>query len=233
MTEEMQDRALTVVLADAAAIRSTIERKANHNQNVIGLHLTVVAAVAGFILAEKADPRLLLLLPLISAALGLNVASQYRDIRIAGEYIEQVLSPAVARYTGDRTLFGWETFYWKRKYDGHLSQALAMGLIFPGVSTVALAVTLPSVRSTSDVIAWSIGAGMLVLLLASWSYRLREMVRARHGRFLRRRAAPAPASAPAAAPEAAAVPAPAPAAVPTTAQEAAAAPAPAPGTAGT
>ncbi|TDC40669.1 hypothetical protein E1211_00755 [Micromonospora sp. 15K316] len=181
MTEEMQNRALTAALADAAAIRSTIERKANHNQNVIGLHLTVVAAVAGFILAERADLRLLLLLPLLSAALGLNVVSQYRDIRIAGEYIEQVLSPAIARYTGNATIFGWESSYWKRKRDGHVAQALAMGLIFPGVSTVALAVTLPAVRNPADLLAWSLGAGLLLLLLAAWSYRLREMVRARRG----------------------------------------------------
>ncbi|RKN36572.1 hypothetical protein [Micromonospora musae] len=182
MTEEMQNRALTAALADAAAIRSTIERKANHNQNVIGLHLTVVAALAGFILVERADLRLLLLLPLLSTALGLNVVSQYRDIRIAGEYIEQVLGPAIARYTGNARVFGWETFYWKRKHDGHFAQALAMGLIFPGVSTVALAITLPAVRNPADVIAWSLGAGLLLLLLAAWSYRLREMVRARRGR---------------------------------------------------
>lgn len=198
MTEEMQDRALTAALADAAAIRSTIERKANHNQNVIGLHLTVVAAVAGFILAEKADLRLLLLLPLISAALGLNVASQYRDIRIAGEYIEQVLSPAIAQYTGNRTIFGWESFYWKRKHDGHLAQAVAMGLIFPGVSTVALGVALPAARTGFDLLAWAVGAGLLALLLVSWSNRLREMIRARDVRLWRRRTTPATAPRPAA-----------------------------------
>ncbi|QGN50474.1 hypothetical protein GKC29_29055 [Micromonospora sp. WMMC415] len=191
MSGEMPDRALTAALADAAAIRGTIERKATHNQNVIGLHLTVVAAVAGFILAEKADLRLLLILPLVSAALGLNVVSQYRDIRIAGDYIEQVLRPAIAQYTGNGTLFGWEAFYWKRKHDGHLAQATAMGLIFPGVSTLALAITLPAVRTLADRLAWVVGAGMLVLLLASWTNRLSEMARARRVRLLRRRMPPA------------------------------------------
>ncbi|NJP32059.1 hypothetical protein [Micromonospora thermarum] len=194
MTEEMRERALTAALADAAAIRSTIERKATHNQNVIGVHLTVVAAVAGFILAEKADLRLLLLLPLVSAALGLNVVSQYRDIRIAGDYIEQVLRPAIAQYTGNGTLFGWEAFYWKRKQDGHLAQAAAMGLIFPGVSALALAITLPAVRTLDDRLAWVVGAGMLVLLLASWTNRLSEMARARRVRLLQRRMPPAPSA---------------------------------------
>lgn len=191
MGEDMPDRALTAALADAAAIRSTIERKATHNQNVIGLHLTVVAAVAGFILAEKADLRLLLLVPLVSAALGLNVVSQYRDIRIAGEYIEQVLRPAITRYTGNGRLFGWETFYWQRKHDGHLAQAAAMGLIFPGVSTLALVITLPAVRTLADRVAWAVGAGMLLLLLASWTNRLTDMARARRLRHLQRRKATA------------------------------------------
>ncbi|MEU2612136.1 hypothetical protein ABZ570_11210 [Micromonospora sp. NPDC007271] len=192
MTEEMPDRALTAALADAAAIRSTIERKAIHNQNVIGLHLTVVAAVAGIILSETADLRLLLLLPLVSAALGLNVVSQYRDIRIAGEYIEQVLRPAIAQCTGNGNLFGWETFYWKRKHDGHLAQAVAMGLIFPGVSALALAITLPAVRTLADQVAWGAGAGMLLLLLASWANRLVEMVRARRLRLRELRMSPEP-----------------------------------------
>ncbi len=183
MTDEMADRALTAALADAAAIRSIIERKAIHNQNVIGLHLTVVAAVVGIILSETADLRLLLLLPLVSAALGLNVVSQYRDIRIAGEYIEQVLRPAIAQYTGNGNLFGWDAFHWKRKHDGHLAQAVAMGLIFPGFSAIALAITLPAVHTVADGVAWAIGAGMLLLLLASWANRLAEMVRARRLRL--------------------------------------------------
>ncbi|MFF5171532.1 hypothetical protein ACFY3U_02725 [Micromonospora sp. NPDC000089] len=187
---EMENRALSATLADAAAIRSTIERKANHNQNVIGVHLTIVAAVAGFVLSDKADLRLLLLVPLVSAALGLNVASQYRDIRIAGDYLEQVLRPAVARYTGDKSLFGWEAFYWARKHNGHLTQAMAMGLIFPGVSALALGISLYAVRGALGWLAWAVGAAMLILLLAAWANRLVEMARSRRVRLLSRRVPP-------------------------------------------
>ncbi|MER7334499.1 MULTISPECIES: hypothetical protein [unclassified Micromonospora] len=188
MSEEQKNRALEAALADAAAIRATIERKANHNQALVGVNLTAVAAIAGFVLSEKADLRMFLLLPVLSTALGLSVVSQYRDIRIAGQYIEQVLRPAIARYTGEPSLFGWEVFYWRRKHDGHVAQALAMGVIFPGVSTLALAVTLPGIRTTADKLAWAVGAAMLLLLLGAWSNRLHEMVRARWARF--RRASP-------------------------------------------
>jgi hypothetical protein len=185
LSEEQKDRALEAALADAAAIRATIERKANHNQALVGVNLTAIAAVAGFVLSEKADLRMFLLLPVLSTALGLSVVSQYRDIRIAGQYIEQVLRPAIARYTGEPSLFGWEVFYWRRKHDGHVAQALAMGVIFPGTSTLALAITLPGVRTTGDRLAWALGAAMLLLLLAAWSTRLHEMVRARWARFRR------------------------------------------------
>ncbi|MFI7021134.1 hypothetical protein ACIBMZ_00240 [Micromonospora sp. NPDC049900] len=173
---------MDAALADAAAIRATIERKANHNQNLISLYLTAVAAVAGVVLSEKADVRLLLLLPMLSAALGLSVAAQYRDGRIAGAYLEEVLRPAIARHTGDDSLFGWETYYRMRKHDGHLAQAFALGLIFPGVSALALAFTLPSMRNWTDRAAWAIGAGMLLLLIVGWSPRLIEMFRARRHR---------------------------------------------------
>ncbi|GGM67670.1 hypothetical protein GCM10011608_61110 [Micromonospora sonchi] len=200
MNEETRNRALQAALAEAAAIRSTIERKANYNQNLVGLNLTAVAAVAGIVLSEKADVRLLLLLPVLSAALGLSVAAQYRDGRIAGQYLEQVLRPAIARHTGDETLFGWETYYRQRKHNGHLGQAIAMGLIFPGVSTLALAFTLPSMDSWIDLAAWALSAGMLLLLIFGWSSRLIEMIRVRRGR--RQPTAVAERLIPAAAPEA-------------------------------
>ncbi|MEU9509404.1 hypothetical protein AB0D32_24350 [Micromonospora sp. NPDC048170] len=183
MSEEQKGRALEAALADAAAIRATIERKANHNQALVGVHLTAVAAVAGFVLSEKADIRMFLLLPVLSAALGLSVVSQYRDIRIAGQYIEQVLRPTIARYTSEPGLFGWEAFYWQRKHDGHVAQALAMGMIFPGVSVLALAVTFPGIQGAGDKLAWAVGAVMLLILIGAWSNRLREMVRARWAQF--------------------------------------------------
>ncbi|MER7418004.1 hypothetical protein ABT346_14675 [Micromonospora peucetia] len=183
MSEEQKGRALEAALADAAAIRATIERKANHNQALVGVNLTAVAAVAGFVLSEKADIRMFLLLPVLSTALGLSVVSQYRDIRIAGQYLEQVLRPTIARHTGEPGLFGWEAFYWQRKHDGHVAQALAMGVIFPGISALALAVTLPGIQGTGDKLAWAVGAAMLLILLGAWSNRLGGMIRARWAQF--------------------------------------------------
>ncbi|HZM79708.1 MAG TPA: hypothetical protein VFC19_28595 [Candidatus Limnocylindrales bacterium] len=63
--------AAKVALAEFSALRNEIDNLANAHRFMMNLNLTVVVGIVGLILAEKADPHLLFVLPIASSAIGL------------------------------------------------------------------------------------------------------------------------------------------------------------------
>jgi hypothetical protein len=58
-------------LAQFNALRDEVGQRSGHQHTLVGLTVTSVGTIAGFVLAEKADPVLLLLVPFICFGLGM------------------------------------------------------------------------------------------------------------------------------------------------------------------
>lgn len=59
-----------IALAKFSSLRDEIAQRSAHQHTVINIAVTAVSTIAGFVLANKADPLLLLVVPFVSFALG-------------------------------------------------------------------------------------------------------------------------------------------------------------------
>jgi hypothetical protein len=75
--------------AEFGAYRQEILARSGHQQALLALNLTAISGLAGFVLAQKADERLLLLLPIVCSAIGLLWYDHARNIESLGDYIRQ------------------------------------------------------------------------------------------------------------------------------------------------
>jgi hypothetical protein len=158
------DRAVDVILSEFSAARSEIDRKNAAYVSLLGLYVTGVGAVGGFVISNHASVRLLLILPILGSALGLAVMGESRDRKITGMYIVNELRPLLVEYAGDDRLLRWELFYREHGGRGYRNRAVAMGLLFPGISIGALVVTIGQLMSIGDWIAWLIGCSLVAVL---------------------------------------------------------------------
>lgn len=171
MANEQHDRALTAILAECSAISALVDRKALMITTLVTFNITAVTTVAGFIISGKANKELLLVLPVVTAALGLLVAAQDVDARTAESYLKNNLHPLVQKYTGERNAWVWVEFMDSRRtpLTVAMTRALPMGLIFPGICVATLALSLPGVNGAGQWVAWGMGVALTALLVTSWA----------------------------------------------------------------
>lgn len=178
MARTTSDVRLEGLLAEYETINTLVERKTTLITTLITFHATAIATVVGFIVSAKADSRLLLVIPIISAILGLLISAQDFDIRTAESYVRTVLRPILAEYTGDDRLWRWHEQLLDRRravFVG-LTRLAPLGLLFPGAAVASLVFTVVRLRTVLDWSAWSMGIVLTVLLLLGWSHALRALV---------------------------------------------------------
>ncbi len=168
-----------VALAEFAALRNEIDNLAGAHRTMMNLNITVVAALVGFVLANRADPHLLLALPPASGAIGLVYQWYVLHARNIGDYINEHLRPLLAEYTGDDRVLGWEhhlrtSVY--RRFGSNLSGRLSYLIIFPGVPVAGLAVTAPLLDSPWYVAAWLLGVALSATQITVWVRQARDWV---------------------------------------------------------
>ncbi len=102
MSDEDSTRSLCVqtALAEFSALRDEIANRSSAQHTLIGLNLTAIGGIGGFVLSEHADVRLLLLLPILSPALGLLFFDHAINIKKIGTYIGEELRPALVAILG-------------------------------------------------------------------------------------------------------------------------------------
>jgi hypothetical protein len=190
MARITSDVRLEGLLAEYETVNTLVERTTTLITTLITFHATAIATVVGFIVSEKADIRLLLVIPIISAILGLLISSQDFDIRTAEGYVRTVLRPILAEYTGDDHLWRWHEQLLERRravFVG-LTRLAPLGLLFPGAAVASLLVTVAGLRTGLDWLAWALGLVLTVLLLG-WSHALSALVGTRSARLPRPRRA--------------------------------------------
>jgi hypothetical protein len=169
------DLALQVILAEFSALRDEIKDRAATAYTLLSINITVTVAAAGFVLSDKADPRLLLLLPLTAPALGMLFLDHALNINNIGGYINNNLRPlAVAAARGAATesskLLSFEMYV--REYEKLRLRRILHGfpliLLFEGFPLAALIFCAKRLQHGWEWILWAVGLAMVVTYLILW-----------------------------------------------------------------
>jgi hypothetical protein len=162
---------LSVALAEFGKLRDEIAGRSNTLWTLLALNATVSSTVAGFVLAQKADPLLVLLLPLLAPSLGLLVIDHATNIGNIGEYINTVIKPLIHEATGEPRLLRYEE--WVDKWETRSTRrVLAFGLplilLFTVVPVASLVYTIPHLDNGTVWALWATGLALTAFQVALW-----------------------------------------------------------------
>jgi hypothetical protein len=177
--DDPRQSAATVALAEFSALRNEIDNLANAHRFMMNLNLTVVVGIVGFVLADKADPHLLFVLPIASSAVGLVYQWYVVHAMHIGDYINDRLRPILVERTRNEHILGWETHLREVVYarrGSALAGRLAYLLLFPAVPAISLLVLLSYLDSIWYTAAWIVGAALVLTQVVLWLLNVRRWV---------------------------------------------------------
>ncbi len=169
-----------VSLTEFNKLRDEISGRTSSAWTLLGINATVSSTVAGFVLAQKANPLLLLLLPLLTPSLGLLFIDHAVNIGNIGEYINTVLKPLLHETTGDSRLLCYEE--WVDKYEEQpirrlLPFGIPLVLLFNAVPVASLLFTITRLHTAWDWVLWATGVMMTGVQVSFWSIFLAPPLR--------------------------------------------------------
>ena len=151
--------------AEFEAYRQEISDRSGHQHALITLNLTVLSAVVGFVLSDKADPRVLLLLPIVSSAIGLLWYDHARNIESLGDHIRSELK----RFNGyEERIAGLEKEEWRR-----VPMGLALIVLFVVTPIAGLVIPLGRIHGAYWSL-WGAGVSMSAICVFFFSRWIRE-----------------------------------------------------------
>ncbi|MFG2165942.1 hypothetical protein [Micromonospora chersina] len=168
------DNRTNLLVAEYNAIRAVMAQKSAASHTLVGAYLTVVAVILGFVVANRADPRLLLAVPVLAAISGITILRRRRDREAANAYIRDVLRPVAVECSGDDRVFRWDDFYARQKDSRSLLYEFGLQLVFPLSGAVCLFVTLPLLGSVGEWLAWLTGLSFLIALVSAYVHQNRD-----------------------------------------------------------
>jgi hypothetical protein len=92
-TLEGEKQLIGVLLAQFNACRGEILARSASQATLMGLNISAVGVIAGFYFSAHADPRLLLVIPLLSPMLGIIWQDHAINIGNIGRFIQQSIMP--------------------------------------------------------------------------------------------------------------------------------------------
>lgn len=162
------DNRTNLLIAEYNSIRAVVAQKSSASHALVGAYLTVVAVILGFVVANRADPRLLVTVPILAAASGITILRRRRDREAANRYIIEVLRPIALECTGDERILTWEDFYARHRDERSFLYEFGLQLVFPLTAAAALIATLPLLDSVGDWLVWLAGLIFLGALLFTY-----------------------------------------------------------------
>jgi hypothetical protein len=162
---------IQIALAEFGKLRDEISGRSGAAWTLLGLNATVTSAVAGFVLAQKADPLLLLLLPLLTPSLGLLFIDHATNIGNIGEYIDKVLKPLLQEEAREPRLLCYEE--WVDAFEREpirrlLPFGIPLVLLFNVVPVAALLYTADRISTPWGWVLWALGVLMTAVQVAFW-----------------------------------------------------------------
>ena len=174
---------ISAALAEYTALRAEVTNRISGQDTMLNLYMTAAAATFGFALSGHADPLILLVLPLLSAAARLLYHNHNLYIKLVSAYLNDQLRPLVTGRLGEPALLGWQersTEYQRGPRWRRLAHPAGLALLFPVSAAAALALAAPRLSSPWAWLAWACG-WLLVLtqvLLAHQELRPAQVRRA-------------------------------------------------------
>jgi hypothetical protein len=155
-------------LAEYGTLRAEITSRISAQDAMISIHVTAVAAIIGFALAERGSLVILLIVPPLSCAVSAMYVNHNAFIRLISHYIQTEIRPVLVS-DAHADVLAWEGWC-RRGGDGRavrLRRALLVTLIalfvLPGVLTMGL--VWPALSSWWAWLAWSVNWALLALEL--------------------------------------------------------------------
>lgn len=152
----------TVRLGEFSALRAEIQQRTSFQHALVTLNLTAVATITGFVAAQKASQQLLLILPVVSPALGLLWLDHNRTIAVIAAYVRD-------------DLWKWKPSWEKRMSEyreGSQSWSLSFWapvlLIFFAVSVAALVIAFPKGEAATSWVLWLAGVALSSMYLVAF-----------------------------------------------------------------
>jgi hypothetical protein len=122
-------------LAEFTALRAEVERRATGQWNVLALQIAIAGAVFGFALSAPRREILLLVVPIASYMTCGRYIIHARGLRLISIYIRESLSD---RVPGGLLWEQWRQGNVTRFPIGHFGVAHFTGVVFPGISLLAI-----------------------------------------------------------------------------------------------
>jgi hypothetical protein len=148
--------ALTALLAEYGSLKAEIARRSEAQDRLVAANLTATGIVAGFVLSDGADERLLFLLPLFSIALGFLWLDHARVIGNKGAAIES-LAPIVDRVTNETGLLRDEARVRvdeQRSWARWIPFGVPILIVFVAVPVIALVRLYDEPSSSAQALWW-------------------------------------------------------------------------------
>jgi hypothetical protein len=166
-----QTSVVQVLLAEFNKLRDEISGRTTAAWTLLGINATASSAIAGFVLAQKADPLLLLILPLLTPSLGLLFIDHAVNIGNIGKYINTVLKPLLREAAGDSRLLSYEE--WVDKYEEQpfwrlLPFGIPLVLLFNVVPVASVLFTITVIDTPWDWALWVTGVVMTAVQVSFW-----------------------------------------------------------------
>ena len=157
---------INVTLAEYTALHAEITNRISGQDTMLNLYMTATAAIFGFALSGHANSLILLVLPLLSAAVRLLYHNHNLYIRLISSYLNNQLRPLVTDRVGEPRLLGWHqrsAEYQRGPQRSRLTHSAGLALLFPVPAAVALVLVVPRLISPWTWLAWSFGRPLLLV----------------------------------------------------------------------
>ncbi len=166
-------------LSEFRALRDEIERRGRVQYTLITLNMTALATLLGiaFSSPEWWEPRIWLVIPILSSFLSLLHLNQDFTIATIGHYIRDKIRPKLCELTGDVEVMGWELWTREETRRFKIPRELTFGLAAPSLyilpSMIILIATFGMVFSSEGwmIATWIVGLILTLLSLCGWYYR--------------------------------------------------------------
>ena len=164
---------VNVALTEFNALRNEIMNRSSSLFTLLNLNITVTATICGFVLSKTADSRLLLILPLLSPALGMLSLDHSFNINNIGNYIKTQIRPVILdniEYE-DLRLLNYESFV-ARYEQNVLLRLLPLGLplmlLFIAIPLSASLFLTSKLQNTWEKFLLVAGLIMIVSYMVFW-----------------------------------------------------------------
>ena len=188
---EPNDSAITIALAEYAALRAEILSRLSAQAALIGVTLTAIGVIVGIVLTREDSLDLLLVVAITAPALGLFFIDHMRQLALLGLYIRSELWPVLQHQVPNAGLPSWESswaaYNTRRRHHRTATYATFVVLVAVPAGAVFFVSAVVALALTADVafsdiaksIAWLFGL-CLTLLFAAAAIALAPSYRATH-----------------------------------------------------